>query len=213
MNDEDHLNERRNALKESVKFFASDRKVEREKWVVSKFLENLGLVFSNTKIIPVADDPPDIRFRTAELEVKEIMDHGRRRHLEYKEVLDKACAAIDPTDLWEFYEPRDATLIEIYKKILKVSSGLLDKYAPGVCRNLDLLFYVNLKDVMELIETPFPDTSVLRSQPWRSVSFVMGDRACVLFARDDAPTFLKRAIGKVLSHSQQRLTRRHSGPA
>ena len=43
MTDEDYLNERRKALKESVEFFASDRKVDREKFVVSELLKTYSL--------------------------------------------------------------------------------------------------------------------------------------------------------------------------
>ena len=70
-------------------------------------------------------------------------------------------------------------------------------YAPSVCRVLDLLFYVNLQNVIGLVETPYPDTSALRLLPWRSISFAKGHRAGVLVARDDAPEFLKNAVGTV----------------
>jgi len=183
-----------NALKESVDFFRQDRKPDREKIVVSDFLKNLGVKFEESELQPIHNDPPDIRFGPANFEIKEIMDGGRRRHEEYKKALRNALEGQAPI---KHCEPLDITLEEIYIKILIDSSRLLKKYAPVVCPSLDLLFYVNLLDVYGLIENPYPDISELRSQQWRSVSFVMGFRACIFFAREDAPTFLQKAMGKV----------------
>ncbi len=198
MNDDEYVAERRRALKESVDFFASKNKIEREKMVVAETLTNLGVNYSEDELSPVSDEPPDIRFRDAEFEIKEIMDPDRRRHLEYKEALEEALAATVPADFLECYTPpKCTTLAEIYERLMNEASRLLTKYAPATCRNLDLLFYVNLDDVMGLDETSFPDVASLRLQPWRSVSFQMGRRACVLVARDDAPDFLKAAIGRV----------------
>ena len=84
MNDEEYVAERRRALKESVDFFASKNKIEREKMVVAETLTNLGVNYSEDELSPVSDEPPDIRFQDAEFEIKEIMDPDRRRHLEYK---------------------------------------------------------------------------------------------------------------------------------
>ena len=198
MNDDEYMAERRRAIKESIDFFASKNKTEREKMVVAETLTNLGVHYSENELLPVSDEPPDIRFRDAEFEIKEIMDPDRRRHLEYKEGLEEALAATVPADFLECYTPpKCATLAEIYERVMNVVSGLLTKYAPTTCRNLDLLFYVNLDDVMGLVETPFPDVTSLRLQPWRSVSFQMGRRTCVLVARDDAPDFLRAAMGRV----------------
>jgi len=198
MSNQDYLNERRKALKESVEFFAPTRKIEREKWIVAETLTNLGVLFSDMELQPVSDEPPDIRFRGAEFELKEIMDPGRPRHLEYKKALQRASDITDPAELLEPFRPRDTTHTEIYEKVLTTTSELLSKYVPSTGHNLDLLFYVNLQDVMGLIETPFPNVAALCLQPWRSVSFLLGHRTCVLVARNDAPAFIRDAVGKVV---------------
>lgn len=198
MSDDDDLNERRKALAESVAFFAPERKVERETWIVDTFLRTLGLTFAPSDLVPEADEPPDIRFQCAQFELKELMDPDRRRHQEYRDALTKANAATDPAELLEPFTPRDATVSEICADVLEAASGLLKKYPPATCRNLDLLFYVNYEDVMGLIEVPFPDVTALLDQPWRSVSFVLGQRACVLVARADAPPFLTQATGRIV---------------
>jgi len=201
MSEDNYLNERRKALKESVAFFAPERKIERETWIVDAFLRNLGFTFSPSELMPEADEPPDIRFQGAQFELKELLDPQRRRHKEYRDALTKANAATDPAELLEPFTPRDATADEIYARILDTVSGLLRKYPPATCRDLDLLIYVNYEDVMGLIEEPFPDVTALRDQPWRSVSFVLGQRACVLVARPDAPAFLTEAKGRIVHHT------------
>ncbi|MSQ60266.1 MAG: hypothetical protein EXR36_11660 [Betaproteobacteria bacterium] len=198
MCDEDYLEERRRALKESVAFFSPERKLERENWIVDTFLKNLVVEFSPSELAPEPDEPPDVRFRDAQFELKELMDPGRRRYQEYRDSLVKAQSATDPSELLEPFTPRDATASEIYADILGAASGLLRKYPPVACANLDLLFYVNYEDVMGLTEVPFPDVAELRAQPWRSVSFIIGHCACVLATQLDAPSFLRAAKGKIV---------------
>lgn len=128
------------------------------------------------------------------------MDPGRRRHDEYRAALDKARKATKEEDLLEHYTPRDAILTEIYDLIAVEAPILAKQYYPGLCMNLDLLFYVNLQNVMGLVEAPYPDVTSLADLPWRSISFVMGRRSCVLTARGHAPEFLKAAVGIIKHH-------------
>jgi len=201
MCDEDYLEERRKALEESVAFFSPERKMERENWVVDAFLKNLGVEFSPSELVSEPDEPPDVRFRDAQFELKELMDPGRRRHQEYRDALAKAQSATDPSELLEPFTPRDATPSEIYAAVFEAASALLRKYPPATCANLDLLFYINYEDVMGLTEVPFPDVAALRAQPWRSVSFIIGHRACVLVAQPHAPSFVRAAQGKIVHRS------------
>ena len=76
------VKERREALVESVRFFGAQRKPEREVWVADHFLENLNIAYSTEEVVSSDDDPPDVIFRDARFEIKEIMDPGRRRHAE-----------------------------------------------------------------------------------------------------------------------------------
>ena len=45
MTDEEYLIAVRKAREESVHFFASDKRAERELWVANEFLSNLGIQF------------------------------------------------------------------------------------------------------------------------------------------------------------------------
>ncbi|TAM45550.1 MAG: hypothetical protein EPN55_07940 [Gammaproteobacteria bacterium] len=203
MTDEDYLEAQRKAIAESVDFFRSEKKSERERWVVNEFLMNLGFCFTEREVRSVRQDPPDVQFRDAAFEIKEILTEGRRRHQEYKENLDKAVRATKPSDLLEDFTPRDTTISDVYVRILKEATTLAnEKYPLTVRKELDLLFYVNLNDVFGLIETPFPDTASLTSLNWRSVSFLMGYRSCTLVAEEHAPNFIKDARGFIIHRGQ-----------
>lgn len=84
-----YLEEQRKALRESVAFWSPERKLERELWVVKTFLRHLDVQYSDTELTPESSEPPDINFRGARLEIKEILDQDRRRHEEYRQKLEK----------------------------------------------------------------------------------------------------------------------------
>ncbi|HVX56739.1 MAG TPA: DUF1780 domain-containing protein, partial [Candidatus Saccharimonadales bacterium] len=90
MTDDEFLEHRRKDLEASVQYFRSLHKPQREMWVVSQFAGNLGISTAGGDLRPAPNDPPDVLFKDANFEVKEIMDSGRRRHAEYKEALAKA---------------------------------------------------------------------------------------------------------------------------
>jgi hypothetical protein len=162
-------------------------------------LTNLGVAFCDGDLSSILGEPIDVSFQRmgARFQVKTILDPGRLLHGEYKVALVAANKATKVEDLVVPYTPEDATLTELCEQIAARASTHAKHYAPKVCRSLDLLLYVNLKHVIGLVETPYPDTSALGLLPWRSISFVMLTRACVLAAKNDAPEFLKSAVGPV----------------
>lgn len=195
VDDESYLNDIRNGLKNSVEFFASQDKFIRERWVVENFLTNLSIQFTETDLSPGAD-PPDVIFRDAQFEVKEILDKGRKRHTEYKRALDRANATVDPAETIEMYSPKDISVQEVYALVHSVAADFATrKYAPKTRIQMDLLCYVNLEDVTGLVETPFPDITSLALLGYRSVSFLNGHRSCVLCADPNAPSFLRLPSG------------------
>lgn len=197
MGDDSYLNNIRKGLNESVDFFASQDKFIREKRVVANFLTNLSIPFAETDLIR-GSDPPDVIFRDAQFEVKEILDKNRKRHAEYKKALVRANAATDPAELLEEYSPKDISIQEVYELIHSVAADLATrKYLCGVRGQIDLLCYVNLEDVMDFIEIPFPDVTPLAALGYRSVSFLEGHRSCVLCAASSAPSFLHLPPGIV----------------
>lgn len=59
----DWKTERITAVKESISFFHNTNKLEREKWVVARLLENFIPEFSEDSL-QEAEEPADVRFET-----------------------------------------------------------------------------------------------------------------------------------------------------
>jgi Putative endonuclease, protein of unknown function (DUF1780) len=203
MTDDEYLEEQRKERAESVEYFRTSNKLERERWVAQTFLSNSRLNYTSTEVIQ-GEDPPDIRFRDANFEIKEILDPGRRRHQEYKEGLDKAINATTPADLVRPAPFNGITISTVYALILESAQELAArKYPLDLRRKLDLLFYVNLLNTYEFIETPYPDVTTLTAFGWRSISFIKGYRSCVLTAADDAPASIRNAIGRIVHRDNE----------
>lgn len=198
MDDEEYLAEHIKGLEASVAYFAPGTTKARELYTANSFLENLQLTFAEDELVSPDDDPPDITFREARFEIKEILDPGRRRHAEYKAALKRARTLKDPKDSFEMFTPKNAHITDILGRCELAAEELQIKYPDAVKAELDLLFYVNLQKIFRLIETPFPATGYLASYGWRSISFVMGQQSSCIYARDDAPDFIKAALGRVI---------------
>jgi hypothetical protein len=196
MNDAEFIQERIEALEESVEYFSAKNKAEREIWVAESFIKNLNIGYEQSEFRASEQDPPDVVFRDLVFEVKEILDPGRRRHDEYREELENARKAKNAQELLSMHSPIDKTIEEIYQLCLEATRTLI-RYAPAVRASTDLLFYVNLQHLMGLSETPYPDTAELESCGWRSVSFVMGHRSHVFTTKLDAPDILVKAAHPV----------------
>ena len=193
MTDDEYIQTIIKAREESVRFFSSASKSERELWVAKEFLDNLGVDFLDSELAVPESDPPDVVFRGALFEIKEIMDQGRRRHAEFKDSLETARAATSIDELLEQYTPRDITYTEVYALVLERASKLAaSKYPLAVRQDLDLLFYVNLEDVHGFVGSPLPAQQTIRTLGWRSVSFLMGYISCVIVAQPNAPDLLLR---------------------
>ncbi len=202
MNDEQLLEDWRHAVKESVDFFTSANKGAIERWACTEFLMNIGLDFQTDEVVLQADDPPDVIFRGARFEVKEILDPGRRRHDEYKEALSKARAATDPADLRvalvKDITPEDITPLGIGSLIsAKLAELVSKKYVELRFRaSLNLLFYVDL--TRHTLKTgPMPDPEAFSTFGFRSISVLMGWDALVYCAASNAPDFLLTKVGTV----------------
>ncbi len=186
------------AYEESVRYFSAKNKAERERWVVEILLKNMNVLHPVEDITSPDDDPPDVNALGGRFEVKEILDQGRERHREYKEALERARTAMKPTDLLTEFAPVDSSVEEIYQRCLAKAQNLDERYPDSVRSALDLLFYVNLQDVFDVHEEPFPNTSTLVSLGWRSVTFVKGHIACCFYASAVAPAWLQERAGRVL---------------
>lgn len=197
MTDEEFLEDRRNALRESVEYFSAKNKSERERWVCHEFIQNLGLSYDESEVVTPNDEPPDVVFRDCRFEIKELLDPGRRRHAEYKASLQKALEITDPRGLMKQFTPQDITPQQIGVRIVKELEALQQHYAPSARRYLDILFYVNLKEHF-LKVGPMPPALLFAPYGWRSVSAVMGWGALVMFAAPDAPMVLASNVSTAI---------------
>lgn len=197
MTDEEFLEDRRNALRESVEYFSAKNKPERERWVCHEFIKNLGLSYDEPEVVTPNDEPPDVVFRDCRFEIKELLDPGRRRHAEYKASLQKALKTTDPQDLLEQYTPQDITPQQIGDRILKELKVLQEHYAPSARRHLDVLFYVNLQEHF-LKVGPMPPALLFAPYGWRSVSAIIGWSALVMFAAPDASALLASNVSTTI---------------
>ncbi|WP_177342868.1 DUF1780 domain-containing protein [Pseudomonas sp. EGD-AK9] len=197
MNDEEFIAATIEAREESVSFFSAARKPERERWVVEEFLGNLGIEVPAGSVFSPSEEPPDVVFLDARFEVKEIMDPDKRRHAEYKESLRRAKEAKTVEELFETYTPRDITYTELCK-LVQETIPKIRPYAPATQRELDLLFYVNLDEIHGYVSNEITESSLFQEYGWRSISFISGPLAVVLFACERAPSFLLSNLGKVV---------------
>ncbi len=197
MEDHEFIKERIAALEESVEYFGAANKAERERWVVQVFLENMDIQHSEEDVISPDQDPPDVVALSGAFEVKEILDPDRKRHKEYKDELERVKEITDPQDLLIHFSPKDSSITEIYQYCLAEANKLNFKYASRDRVSMDLLFYVNLEHIFGVDEETYPDVSEIRNCGWRSVSFVKGQIACCFCASEDAPEWLREAVGNI----------------
>ena len=193
---EQYLDDVRAGLARSVEYFDSKNRAERERWVCREFVHNLNIRARKGSFKSPPDDPPDVLYRGCQFEVKEILDDERRRHDEYKDMLEKAWEATDPSELLKSYSPKFITPIQLGSKVLAKVDALSRKYEPRLKQSLDLVFYVNLLET-SLEEGPMPAQSDFVRAGWRSVSALMGWGSLVFHARRAAPRLLRAAAGTV----------------
>jgi hypothetical protein len=203
-NTDEHLRDAILALEESVRFWApgKDNQKRRELYVAKHFLHGLGVDFAASELHQPDMDPPDVRFRDAAFEIKEVQDPGRRRHDEYKRKLERARQAKCLADLMEHYSPEDMPIGVVFQRLMEETGKLATrKYPAPVRRTLDLLFYVNfgMEKAWGIEDGPRPDLQPLRFEGWRSVSFLHGtSTCCVLVAREDAAPYLCSREGRII---------------
>jgi len=184
-------------VKESLDFFSNKRKPEREKWVVNELLTYFKMEFKPAELCSYKDEPPDIIFRDAHFEIKEIQNNNRRRTDEYKNTLEKARKAGRISELLEQYTPINISIDGAFLIIAPATDKWTAKYGLSLCEKLDLLIYLNLRgttldcDDLEIIDDKD------KIQGWRSISVVSNNCAFVISAAASAPIFLQIRSGKI----------------
>ncbi|MFQ5771668.1 MAG: DUF1780 domain-containing protein [bacterium] len=197
--EQDTIKERIGSIKEAIDFLSNKKKPEREYWVVEQFLLNLGIDFTKEEIKSVSEDPPDVIFREANFEIKEILEKNRKRHQGYKNDLKTAKKTRKASELLTSYTPQIKMPLQ---QIVASIHEVLEDYriSPEICNDIDLLFYVNL-DFYKIssYEYDIPD----RWRKWRSVSIVEnGGFDFIFWAKENAPDFIKLNVGKIIQNNR-----------
>lgn len=160
------------------------------------FLTNLHIDVDDAQVFCSPTDPPDILYRDAAFEVKEIMDEGRRRHDEAKRarqesVQDKAKKNFIIGPAIDFL-PADAAQLVVHQL-----DALAGRYLLDIKARTDLLFYIN-KINHWFDDGPMPSFELFEPYGWRSVSVLVASSVSIVFqAAETAPKFLRDNLGKV----------------
>lgn len=182
---------------ETIYFFSSGRKPERERSACAAFLRCLGIDFVSEEIIFMQKDPPDVVFRSARFEVLEVLDQGRKRHDEWKAKRERRKQAKTLNNLLRPYRPPyPLSYAEVLNLITQALAKKAARYGQSTCADLDALVCVNLLSNVLDPQSPIPSTDELSHQGWRSVSMIMPLFSHVFFTRGSAPTFLQQFAGQ-----------------
>ena len=197
MDEKEAIQDSIKSRKDSIRFFSNSCKQKRDVWVVREFLRNLRLTFSDHELQSVKHDPPDIVFRSASFEIKEVDKEGRKRHDEYKQKLKKAESTNVYRDLMTPYEFKEITLSEVMNRIDAKLEEL--NYEPTFSTKIDMLFYINYSLVGQDCRIIHKENIRERLKKYRSVSMIMNNNiSCVFWATNDAPEFLRMNVDKML---------------
>ena len=191
---------------EKVRQDLSDESL-RERTTVAGFLNVLRIEYEGCEIKKEKeqDSPIDVHFREACFQVTECLDKGRKRNAELREQQKKIGNAktLMDMELWEPVQPGSDSLSPTacppecyFSVILSCSQDKLKRYGR-VDEDIDLLVYINQRSTHLYPKEPWPGPTPLMQHGWRSVAFVGGGPyARVLYAKENAPTFLREAVGK-----------------
>jgi len=200
MTDKEQFEEYRRELleydRETVRFLSNQQKTERERSVCAAFLRCLGVDFSVTELAPGAD-PPDVQFREACFEVRDILDEGRKPHGEAKAWVERVEQAktIDDVLLPPWRPRTPCAYAEVFSHVTQKLVQKASRYGVAGCVTLDALIYVRLQNMDLNLNSPLPSYTALQDQGWRSVSFVMPPYSHVIYATELAPAFLRDWAG------------------
>jgi len=175
-------------IRESISFFSNPNKSKRELWVLREFLKNLNIDFQDNELRSVDNDPPDLIFRGAAFEIKEIDEKNRKRHDEYNQELKEASSAKNLKDLSNKpYKFKNINMQEIVDRVNDKFKEI--DYSLDFCKNTNILFYINYSITVERFYQIPEEDFWLR---WCSVSIVANNNFSYVFcANEKAPEFLR----------------------
>lgn len=194
MDDEEILQAFKEAAADDLRFYSNLGKPERERWVVSELLRQLSIPFAESELVsPDQESKVDVLFRSANFQVKEIVDPGLQRGRVAKEAFNGLKEAktleeirLPPVVVRDVTPPAQAYDLVLHKA-KKLSEERRYKRAK---EQIDLLFYVT-RTRTALIQPHQPNAQHWREIGWRSVCCLIGKQAKVLHSTKSAPQFIR----------------------
>lgn len=180
----------------TIDWFGEKGKPERERFVLRAFLRCLDVQFQAEEIKSLKGQFPDVEFRGAEFEIKEMLDTSRRRHDEYKKALKRFKETKNISSQMKPYQPTFVPFNEVEQRIESVLNDLCQKYPRNSRAGTNLLIYFNQEDVRLDKNSKWVPTSLDR-KGWRSVSVVGSSWCYVLDSCPEAPDFLTSNVGRL----------------
>lgn len=198
MTERDYIRRLADDAHDTVDLLSSRRKGERERCMCAAFLRSLGVGFSPCELIVPKSDPPDVIFRDARFELMIMLDAGREMHADWKALAEQRDTAKSLDELQERHLPSvPMALAEVVNRITAELAQKASRYDTNTRSGLDALVYFNLRG-RHLDPGSRADVPVgLRSQGWRSVSFIFPPYSQVLLAAPTAPSFLRECEGSI----------------
>jgi hypothetical protein len=186
-------------LEESVGFFSNRMKPERELWVARHFLKRYlpGIDFAEVQI---GDNPPDVKFRDFNFEIKEILDADYRRHTEYKRDLEDVRLATKYADFVKDVETSGRVSFGEFVGTLGADIETYGaKYSRQFLGTIDALFYVNMRGVfVRTVPESFIFPEIICRSNFRSISLLFNDGCLVVAVSPTAPNLLRVNLGRIL---------------
>lgn len=160
------------------------------------FLTNIHIGVDEAQVFCSPQDPPDVLYRDAAFEIKEIMDEGRRRHDEIKQGRKKSVQNKSKQN-FTLRPVIDLLPADAGQLVMEQLDALEERYFAEVKARTDLLFYINKLDHW-FDDGPMPSADRFEPYGWRSVSVVIASSVSIVFqAGNSAPQFLQDNVGKV----------------
>ncbi|MBD1551013.1 DUF1780 domain-containing protein [Pseudomonas typographi] len=199
MDDAEYIRLLTSQAEQANAFLSNARKWERERWVCQRLLQGLNIAYRSEEFMPAGQEPPDVLFRDARLEVFFVLDEGRRLNDEWREELQRRRSAFSLSQLVR--RQARPKRIQAAQLLQRLGPTLRKKAANYQERGLDLseldiIAFASLKRETLNLNSHFPPPTEYLRHGWRSLTLVGPTFVRVLYAHPDAPDFLRANLGR-----------------
>ena len=149
--EDEQLDKLRKHADDTLRLWSNAQKPERERMVCRAFLRCLGVPFSEEELRIDSGEPVDVSFLSAQFQITEVLDKGRKRTDEWRDRKRRYQDARSLVDLVEPVTSPDNSSVcpisyrEILEFLLERLSQKAQRYGGANCAKLDALVCVGLK--------------------------------------------------------------------